>query len=107
MHRARLQYMTASQTVATPTVWCRIDPYDSPVDALENSGIQRRQKSSNPIQVRGRAASGVYSEVSDVMKTQRKEGEEGGGGGGGGLEDRPYEDVEYGEVNIIMKLVQG
>ena len=81
----------------------RIDPYGSPADVVKYSEVQTRPKSSTPIKVLSRAESGVYSEVSDVMKTppysMEGEGEEEGEVGGGGPEDRPYEEVEHGEVS--------
>ena len=75
---------------------CRIDPYESPADALEKSGVHVQRQSSTPIKVRGREESGVYSEVSDSIRIPHDEGEE---LGGGASEDRPYETVEYDKVS--------
>ena len=78
------------------------DRYATPADALKPSeGIPLRQRSSPAVQVRERAASGIYSEVSDVRKTtptsqqgQRK------GEVGVASEDAPYEEVEYNDEVI-------
>ena len=88
--------------VNTHTLGTRIDPYNTPVDAIKSSGVATPLKPTSSVHVSNRPLSGIYSEVSDVMKTPptptRPQV----------TQDDPYEEVEYDNVshNVVSATVE-